>query len=197
MGEHVDIVSPGGRLSNQFSGSPTSQNPRELYEFEFQIEGVNVSSNVQYQDLDVNYKIQSGQLPLDVTINETSGLISGTVIELDEWVPEFNPPEEYVIEKDGSNYASFGSAAAGSYSTSFVVRAYLVGFEQETFEDQSCSILVVNNYSSDRDQFIRDYSEEYGNTFIVNNEVEDANTYLQYQKSIGNFPPLSNPGGYS
>lgn len=192
MGEHVDIVSPGGRLNNQFVGSPTSSNPRELFDFAFQVEGVNVSSNTEYQDLDVRYKIQSGQLPLDLSIDTRTGLISGTVIELDEWVPEFNPPEDFIIEEDGSNYATFGSALAGSYSAEFTVRAYLVGFETETFEDQACSILVVNNYSSDRDQFIRDYTEEYGNTFIVNGEVVDANTYLDYQKSLGNFPPLSN-----
>lgn len=192
MSNFVSFSSQGGRLINQFAGAFSSQNPRELYDFEFQVVASNISEVAPYIGLDVNYKIQSGQLPLNLTLNTTSGLISGTVIDLDEWVPEYQRPTGFAIAQDGSNYAAYGSAFAGSYSAEFTIRAYLVGYENAAFEDQDCSILVINNYSSDRDQFIRDYSEEYGNSFIVNGELVDANTYLEYQKSLGNFPILSN-----
>lgn len=182
----VQFTTTGGQLVNEFGGSPTSTNPRELFEFEYQVTAVETEQNAE-----VNYEIVEGQLPEELTINPETGLISGTVIDLDTWVPEFQKPEDFALAIDGSNYGTYGSVQAGQYLAEFTVRAFVV-IEPEYFEEQTCSILVINNYSSDRDQFIRDYSEEYGETFTIDGEPVSAEEYLEYQKSIGNFPPLSN-----
>jgi len=182
----VQFTTAGGQLANEFSGTPTSSNPRELFEFEYQVTAVETE-----QSAEVNYEISQGELPRDLSINASTGFISGTVIDLDTWVDEFQKPEDFVIAIDGSNYGTYGSALATTYSAEFTIRAFVVA-DPEYFEEQDCSILVINNYSSDRDQFIRDYSEEYGETFTVDGEPVSAEEYLEFQKSIGNFPPLSN-----
>jgi hypothetical protein len=182
----VEFTTAGGQLTNEFTGTPTSANPRELFDFEYQVNAVDSQSGGE-----INYEIIEGQLPNDLSINAQTGFISGTVIDLDTWVDEFQKPSGFTIARDGSNYGTYGSAQAGQYLAEFTIRAFVVS-EPVYYADQDCSILVINNYSSDRDQFIRDYSAEYGNTFIVNGEPVSAEEYLEYQKSIGNFPPLSN-----
>lgn len=186
----VSFNSVGGQLVNEFSGSPYSANPRELFDFEYQVSAVNTAEGVEpWFGASVKYTIQSGQLPNNLSLNETTGLISGTVIDLDTWVPEYLAEGPVTPAVDGSNYASTRSARDGSYLAQFTIRAYLNGYPDQ-YADQACSILVINNYSSDRDQMIRDYSAQYGNTFTVNGQVVDAETYLTYQKSLGNYPPL-------
>jgi hypothetical protein len=187
----VSFTSVGGQLVNEFGGSPYSSNPRELFEFQYQVSAINTAEGTEpWYGLPVVYKIQSGQLPNNLTLNTSTGLISGTVIDLDTWVPEYIAEGKVDIAIDGSNYASKGSARDGSYLASFTIRAYVSGYESQAYADQSCSILVINNYSSDRDQLIRDYSAKFGSSFIVNGRVVDAETYLTYQKSLGNYPPL-------
>ena len=182
----VEFISAGGQLVNEYAGSPTSLNPRELFDFEFQVEAEETELAAT-----VNYEISSGVLPSNLSLDATTGFISGQVIDMDEWVPEFEKPSDFVIAEDGSNYATYGSALAGQYSAEFTVKAFVVD-DPTYFAEQDCSILVINNYSSDRDQFIRDYSEEYGETFVVDGKPASAEEYLQDQKSKGNFPPLSN-----
>lgn len=181
-------------LTNEYAGSPTSTNPRELFEFEFDL-----SSYASFTDPTgvLEFYIVSGQLPNNLTLS-SSGQISGTVIDLDTWVPEFQKPEGFVLAIDNSNYATYGSALAGSFNVNFTVRAHVTDAPpNEFFADLACSILVVNNYSSDRDQMIRDYTEEYGEgepgskvLFRVNDVPVTAEEYLNYQKSLGNYPPL-------
>jgi hypothetical protein len=184
----VEFTTSGGLLVNQFSGSPYSQNPREQFNFSYQVNADNVSEPVApWYNEPILYKISSGQLPNNLSINETTGLISGTVVELDSWVPSYVAEESTDPAIDGSNYASKGSARDSLYDASFVVRAYAQGYEPQAYADQSCTIRVVNDYSSDRDQMIRDYSDKFGNTFIVNGNVVDAETFLSYQKSLGYY----------
>lgn len=182
----VEFTTAGGQLINEFTGTPTSANPRELFDFEYQVNAVDSQSGAE-----INYEIIESQLPNDLSINTQTGFISGTVIDLDTWVDEFQKPPGFTIARDGSNYATYGSAQAAQYLAEFTIRAFVVA-DPEYFEEQDCSILVINNYSSDRDQFIRDYSEQYGETFTIDGEPVSAEEYLAYQKSIGNFPPLSN-----
>jgi hypothetical protein len=192
--DEVTFSDPGSPLSNEFSGSPTSSNPRELFEFEFDLSPYATFTGAGGT---LEFYVVSGQLPNNLTLS-SSGQISGTVIDLDTWVPEFQKPEGFVLAIDNSNYASYGSGQAGSYSSDFTVRAHVTDAPpDEFFADLSCSILVVNNYSSDRDQMIRDYTEEYGEgesgskvLFRVNDVPVTAEEYLNYQKSLGNYPPL-------
>ena len=176
-------------LSNEYSGEPTSSNPRELYDFEYDI-----SQHASFTDATGNFEfsVVSGQLPNNLTMN-SAGQISGTVVDLDTWVPAFQKPADFVIAKDGSNFATYGSAQAGEYDSVFTIRAHIDDApDNEFFEDLVCTIKVINNYSSDRDQFIRDYSAQYGNTFQVNGIPVDANTYITAQ----NFPALTANTGY-
>jgi len=189
----VTFSDPGSPLSNEYKGSPTSSNPRELFDFEFDL-----SPYAQFTgDGTLEFYIVSGQLPNNLTLS-TSGQISGTVIDLDTWVAEFQKPAGFVLAIDNSNYGTYGSAQAGSFNANFTVRVHVTDAPlDEFFEDMACSILVVNNYSSDRDQMIRDYTEEYGEgepgskvLFRVNDVPVTAEEYLAHQKSLGNYPPL-------
>lgn len=184
--DELTWTTSSGQLSNEYAGSPTSSNPRELYEFEYQLQ-----ASFTGVDSELEYSIVSGQLPLNLSLNTETGFISGTVIDLDEWVDGWtNKPQ---INKDGSNYASTGSAAAGQYLAEFTVRVHVTDApDDELFLDRDFSILVINNYSSDRDQFIRDYSAQFGDTFQIDGQPVNAERYLEYQKSLGNFPALSN-----
>ena len=192
--DEVIFSDPGSPLSNEYSGSPTSTNPRELFDFEFDL-----SPYASFTDPTgtLEFSIVSGQLPNNLTLS-ASGQISGTVIDLDTWVPEFQKPPGFVLALDNSNYGTYGSALAGSFNANFTVRAHVTDAPaDEFFADISCSILVVNNYSSDRDQMIRDYTEQYGEgesgskvLFRVNDVPVTAEEYLNYQKSLGNYPAL-------
>lgn len=187
--DEVTFTGAPDPLINEYAGSPTSSNPRELYNFEYDL-----SQHASFTgDGSLEYSIVSGQLPNDLILNTTTGQISGTVVDLDTWVPSFQKPEGFVLAKDGSNFGTYGSAQAGEYDATFTVRAHVDDApDDEFFVDLQCTIKVVNNYSSDRDQFIRDYSDQYGATFQVNGVPVDANTYIQHQQSLGNFPALSN-----
>lgn len=196
--DEVTFSDPGSPLANEYSGSPTSTNPRELFDFEFDLSSYATFTGAGGT---LEFYIVSGTLPNNLTLS-SSGQISGTVIDMDTYVDwngtPYEKPSDFVLLIDASNYGTYGSAKAGSYSIDFTVRAHVTDAPpDEFFADQACSILVVNNYSSDRDQFIRDYTEEYGEgesgskkLFRINDVPVTAEEYLTYQKSLGNYPPL-------
>ena len=196
-GDEITFSGAPSPLTNEYTGSPTSSNPRELFDFVYDLSKHAIWTGA---DGEIEYLLVSGQLPNDLTLDSSTGIISGTVIDLDTWVPEFQKPEGFVLEIDASNYGTYGSALAGTYTANFTIRAHITDAPpDEFFADQACSILIVNNYSSDRDQFIRDYTEEYGEgesgskkLFRVNDVPVTAEEYLNYQKSLGNYPQLSN-----
>jgi hypothetical protein len=196
--DEITFTGAPSPLTNEYAGSPTSSNPRELYDFEYDL-----SAHMTWTGADgtVEYSIISGQLPNDLTLDSATGQISGTVVDLDTWVDwtgtAYERPTNYIISKDGSNFGSWGSAQAKEYDATFTVRAQLDDAPDDEFSaDMECIIKVVNNFSSDRDQFIREYSAQYGASFQVDGKFVDANTYLDYQKSLGNFPALTSNTGY-
>lgn len=154
---------------------------RETEDFSFQLEAV-LSPESPDVGSPVSFYYKSGILPLNLTISET-GLISGSIIDMDEYVPEFIGTG-VDIERDGSTYATVGSAAAGIYDCEFVVIAKYGDVELE----RSFYITVINHYSSDRDQMIRDYTEKFGNSFQVDGVPSTAEEYLQYMKAKGYYP---------
>jgi hypothetical protein len=186
-------------LVNEYTGSPTSANPRELFDFEYDL-----SAHASFTGAGgtLEYYVVEGQLPNNLTLDSSTGQISGQTIDMDTYVDwdgtAYERPEDFVLLLDGSNYASWGSAKAGSYTFEFTVRAHVDDApEDEFYADMVCSILAVNNYSSDRDQFIRDYTEEYGEgepgskkLFRVNDVPVTAEEYLDAQKALGNYPVL-------
>lgn len=195
--DEVTFSNPGSPLANEYAGSPTSTNPRELFDFEFDLSPYASFTG----DGSLEFSIVSGQLPNNLALS-SSGQISGTVIDMDTYVDwtgtPYEEPPNFVLELDGSNFGTWGSAKAGSYSIEFTVRAHVTDApDDEFYADATMNILVVNNYSSDRDQFIRDYTEEYGEgesgskvLFRVDDVPVTADEYLNYQKSLGNYPAL-------
>lgn len=129
--------------------------------------------------------VDGDAFPMSLSLS-SDGLISGILTEMDDYVPEFVGTVE-TITKDGSNYATTGSAAAGSSNVTFTIRA--TATQSETFEDRQFSMLIYNNWSSDRDQLIRDYAAEYGEKFTVNGVSVTAEEFLTYQKSQGFYIP--------
>lgn len=180
----VTIDSPAGRLVNQSMAQYSSSNPRELTQFEFQI----LASFSPSQPATLQYRITDGELPESLSLNKNTGLISGTCIDMDEYIPEFMDSNE--IDISGSNYGSTGSALAKTREFSFTVRASLLE-DESYFGEVLNSILVVNNFSSDRDQFIREYADRFGEDgklFTVDGVPVTASEYLANK----NFPFISN-----
>lgn len=143
----IEWITPAGNIGTVM----------EDLEFAFQLEATltPTSPDVGSQ---VIFEVTGGIFPMDLELSP-QGLISGLVIDMDNYVPEFKKPDGFVIAIDGSNYGTYGSAAAGTHECEFTVRAF---FDEDATEERTFGILVINNYSSDRNRLIREYSEVYG-----------------------------------
>lgn len=140
----------------------------------------------------VTLTIVDGILPESLSFS-TGGVISGIVTELDNYIEAFTG--ELVIERDGSNYASTGSAAVGFYECEFTVRATSNDGVADTIDERIFSIRVDNNWSSDRNRLIRQHSLEYGENnelFFWAGQRVDGEVYLINNGwSLGDSPLLS------
>lgn len=156
---------------------------RELGQFTFQLSAQLTEDSIDFGS-PVAFELDSGIFPMNLTLSE-SGLISGQVIDMDQYVPEFME-EKGDIKFDGSNYASKGSAKTHVHDCVFVVNAIY----QDLVVPRTFFITVINNYSSDRDQMIRDYSRLYGEEgkiFQLDGQPVEAEAYLSEMKSRGFF----------
>lgn len=147
---YIEWVTPAGNIGRCL----------EETSFTFQLTALLTPDSKDFGD-NVLYEVTGGIFPMNLTLS-SSGLISGTVIDMDNYVPEFQKPEGFVIARDGSNYGSYGSSLAHTRECEFEVRAYYDDGITLVEEFRTFGIMVINNYSSDRNQFIRDYSEAYG-----------------------------------
>jgi len=115
----------------------------------------------------------------------TGGILSGTVLDMDLFVPEFAKPAGFKF--DEQNYASYGSAKHGTKLFNFSIDAVaddgLVPDSGGT-ATQIHSITVKNNWSSDRDELIR----EIDNDFFIDGVKVTNEEYLTTMKSRGYFP---------
>ena len=129
------------------------------------------------------YSVTDGStLPLGLSLGTASGVLSGIVLEMDNFVDEFkNKPEGF--KNNEENYATFGSAKTGSKTFTFSIDAFLSGIGGGTATQQH-SILIRNNWSSDRDEFIR----EIDNQFFIDGVKSTNEEYLTEMKSRGYFP---------
>ncbi|MBC8443035.1 MAG: hypothetical protein H8D80_02460 [Proteobacteria bacterium] len=126
-----------------------------------------------------NYFITDGSvLPSGLNLG-TGGLLSGIVLEMDSFVPEYKKPEGFKL--DEQNYATFGSAKEGSKTFSFSIDAVS---EDGGTATQVHNITINNNWSSDRDELIR----EIDNDFFIDGVVVSNEEYLITMKSRGYFP---------
>lgn len=130
----------------------------------------------------VTFSVIDGIFPSNLNL-DPSGTISGVIIDMDEYVPVFMNGDEYVPAIDGSNYAESNSAAVGSYSCSFTIRASSDDGTEVVFEDRVFSINVINNWDSDRNQMVRKYAEVYGEDnkiFTIDGIVVDTEVYIDH-----------------
>ena len=169
----IEWITPSGNIGRV----------RELGTFQFQLSAELTPDSIDVGS-PVSFELDSGVFPMNLTLSE-NGLISGQVIDMDQYVPEFMV-EKGDIAFDGSNYASTGSAKARIYDCTFTVNAIY----EELIESRTFFITVINNFSSDRDQLIRDYSRLYGDEgkiFQIDGQEVEAEQYLTYMKSQGFF----------
>ena len=169
-------------------------------EFEITTPGGNIGAGVELDDfipftIETNepatsFTVIDGVFPESLSLS-SDGTISGQFTEMDNYVPEFQPPPDYEIKIDGSTYCSYGSCEAGMYTATFTVEAS-DGTDSDT---ATYSIDITNNWSSDRDRMVVDMTEAFGILnfdkekvyFEIDGEKVTAEEYLQYQKDQGNF----------
>lgn len=165
----VEWTTPAGRLASEVN----SANGRELFRWRHVLE----AAEATFGDA-VRYRVVEGQLPCGLSLDPDSGAIDGTITEMDTCVPgwsQLDPGDYDTPEASGGKYATVGSAAAGQYTFTFTVRA--AAASHDAYADRTFEILVVNNWSADRDRFIREYLGE--------DKFEEL-------KAAGYLPPLSN-----
>lgn len=138
----------------------------------------------------ITFELVDGIFPDDLVLN-SNGTISGNVIDMDNYVPEFQGANDEIPAIDGSDYATFGSAAAGSYECSFTVRIV----SGELNQTRTFSITVINNWSSDRNQLIRRYAQAYGTDnqiFTIDGDIVNTELYIiTLGWSLGDSPSLA------
>jgi len=150
----------------------------------------------------VDYILWSGTLPEDLQLindsNSPINTINGIVREMDDYVPEYVEPPGFTYDNDdtaGGDYATYGSALAGSRTFTFTIRAYHSGdyvvdsnnmFDPDSYADRTFSITVLNNYSSDRDRFVVRYFEGQKLLYDGNQELDPEEWIIQ-QKQDGYY----------
>ena len=132
----------------------------------------------------IYYELISTKIP-GLVIEEDTGILSGIISEMDDWVDEF---VEEIVPFTNENYATFGSAKlydganARVFRASFVVRAYQL-FNPENYTDGEFYFKLRNNWSSDRNKFL----SEYDTTFLIDGEPVSNSDYLRIMQERGYF----------
>jgi hypothetical protein len=122
-------------------------------------------------------------IPQFLQINDN--VLSGVIGELDDWF--YTPPADFsynTTETYGGNYCNFGSGLAGTTNVSFVIRAYRSS-NPSNFSDQTFTVNVRNNYSSDRDRMIIDHISNL--ELFVNGQKVTPQDFIQHYKDMGYY----------
>ena len=151
-----------------------------------------------------SYSISANKSPVTITVSGTlpqemelvgNTLVGGQVLEMDLYVPAFAMPPGMEIQVDGSHYATYGSALAGSYTFNVTIVGTYSGMGWTEVTYLTIPFFVRNNYSSDRDKLIVDISEAFGELGEDNEyryfEIEGTRVtgeeFIAHQKSQGFF----------
>ena len=142
----VAWITPAGRLASEVN----SPNGRELFRWRHHLEAAPAG--------EVEYHVVTGELPGGLTLDAATGLIDGTLTEMDGYIDGWSESLDSYDTPDttGGRYATVGSSAAGQRVFPFTVRATLLA-DPSVYADRDFEILVVNNWSSDRDRFVREH----------------------------------------
>mgnify|MGYP003133285486 FL=1 len=160
-------------LATGADGSVTEENVYEMFNGELCMECI----------------VDKLPLPRNLNLNRFSGLLSGTITELDEWAMTGRPEDfEYTEE----NYHTVGSETLNNtLSYDFQV----VAFNQAGFTARTFTLPIINNWSSDRDRFIKEVVHTNNGLprprsgFFVDGEFVDNETYFSKMREKGFFPP--------
>ena len=169
---------------------------RELTDFSFQLEAEWEATSPSFGS-PITFTVSGGIFPDMLSLSE-SGSITGTITDMDGYVPEFAPPEGFVIAQDGSNYGTYGSALAGTYDCTFTVT---ISGGDATPVDRDFTITVINCYTSDGTQFIIDYTNQYGTVDPNDGEIKmftiegigkvTAQEYIDHLRNEGGLQPCN------
>lgn len=144
----------------------------------------------------IYYEVIDGNFPPTMTLIRETGYITGYVPEMDDWVEEFKIA---LPEYTNDNYATAGSAALfdqsltadypetpysypKSYLSTFTVRAYNA-YNENMYVDGEFYFRLLNNWSSDRDRFLRLYDIEHS----IDGKIVNNLDYIIQMKELGYF----------
>jgi hypothetical protein len=105
-----------------------------------------------------------------VGFQEVQAVITGPVLELDDWVLPWSDPVAGIPEFSGSDYATTKSAGYGRENGVFLVTFKLEygclpfsdGPSPVPVQEKEWTIGIINNATNDRDVYIKKYEEAYG-----------------------------------
>jgi hypothetical protein len=107
----------------------------------------------------LEYRVIRGTLPESLVLNKTSGILSGTLGEMDKYIPEY-------IEQTRNrqinhvNYGKYGSASLFENGIGITKKVYFTirASRNNLYTDEEFGIGIKNNWSSDRDEIVKEYS---------------------------------------
>ena len=146
----------------------------------------------------IRYTHVAGQIPQSLELIDNmdgTAKIVGDIIDMDEYVPGWQEPPGFTydtLDRSGGKYATYGSAQAYSKTFTFVIRATGDSPDSNTqgYSDRLFSITILNNYSSDRDRFIRKYYKNKTLEYLDsegNVKLLTPDEYIIQQKNDGYF----------
>lgn len=145
--------------------------------------------NVGVNPTGTTFEVIDGIFPQGLEIDNSLKVIKGFIGELDNYYPAYQRPEGFSYdtpETAGGNYASYGSALFGGATCTFTVRATYEG----EHADAAFSLIIRNNYSSDRDSFIIEYysleeQKQRGKLVDADGNQLSPEEFILYMKSKG------------
>lgn len=126
-----------------------------------------------------------GAYPEGLYIN--SDQLLGFIDELDKWFPNYQRPQNFTYDTTdsfGGNYATYGSSLAINTNVNFLIRATLSS-NPAIFVDQIFTIIVENNYSSDRDACILEQFQD--KDIYINGEKVTPQELIDWYKTQGYY----------
>jgi hypothetical protein len=138
-------------------------------------------------------------VPSELVLDRFSGVMSGIIKEIDDWIgPNCFGEENKKWERvdycgcpEGFYYDETNYPTCNSESLNMMLpyQFQVVAFNKAGFSTRTFTLPVINNWTSDRDDFIKEIVHtNKRNTFSVDGEFVDNEDYLIKMKEKGYFP---------
>lgn len=107
------------------------------------------------------YEVVFGTLPQSLTLNRTTGRLTGQITEMDKYIPEYVEQTKN-RQINHVNYGRYGSASLFLNGIGIVKRVYFTvrASRSNFYIEKQFAIGIKNNWSSDRDEIIAEYGNE-------------------------------------